>query len=221
MTILQRLFGLLAKRRSIFAAGLCAAATAALLLAGHGANSGANAASAAAASYAALDSQEASGLTLVSSHSAAPAAGEGAGTPHPSWPAQAPEGAGQHWPDATTIRRLTLSVPGLTAWIAASLEGGICVLLYAGEPPDGNAAVYSSCSAEGRLDRGASLDVSGIPGKPGVTIDAGVVPDGVTAVTATLADGGSETLQVQDNAWARESDEPMAAGQAPAWTTGG
>ncbi len=218
MTILQRLAGLLTKRRTILAVGVSGAvATAVLLLAGHGAGSGASAASAPGANYAALNSAEASGLTLVTTHSAAAAPA----TPRPTWPAQPPEGASPHWPDAGTIRRVPLSVPGLSGWIAASLEGGICVLLYDGEAVNGNTAVYSSCSAEGRLDRGASVDIRELPGKPGVVINAGVVPNGVTAVTLVLADGKTETLPVKGNAWARESEQPVAAGQAASWTTGG
>lgn len=218
MTYLRRFARSLAKPRSLIAASVaCAAAAATLLLAaGHDAPGSASAATAPAARYAALASRQPSGLTLVTSHGAS-----GSATPHPTWPAQPPPGAGLHWPDAATIRRLSLTTPGVSGWIAASTEGGVCILIYDGEPVEGNAAVYAGCSPEGRLDRGAAAEIRDIPGRPGVSIDAGVVPDGVSAVTLTLADGSTETLPVHGNAWARESEDPIAAGRRPAWTTGG
>jgi hypothetical protein len=217
MTFLQRPTGLRARTRVLLILAAAAAAAAFLMLgAGHGTSARASSVSTAQASYAALTSQQPSGLTLVTSHERKPGV-----APHPTWPAQPPAGASPHWPDASTIRPVKLSVPGFSAWIAASLEGGVCMLLYDGEPVEENAAVYSSCSAEGSLANGAGMDIESIPGKPGVVIDAGVVPNGVTAVTVPLANGKTETLAVNDNAWARESEEPMAPGQRPAWTTGG
>lgn len=218
MTFPQRPASVLARKRMLLVLAAAAVAAAAFLLlgAGHGTSARASSVTTAQASYAALASQQPSGLPLVTSHEPEPGV-----APHPTWPAQAPEGASGHWPDSSTIRPLKLSVPGLSAWIAASLEGGICMLLYDGEPVGGNAAVYSSCSAEGSLANGAGLHIESIPGKPGIVIDAGVVPNGVTSVTAQLADGKTETLAVNGNAWARESEEPMVPGQRPAWTTGG
>jgi hypothetical protein len=105
-----------------------------------------------------------------------------------------------------------LSVPGLSGWIASSIEGGICVLLYDGAPVGGVKAVYSGCSAEARLDRGASVEVSDIPGMPGRYLAAGVVPNGVSEVRFTMADGSTYTAPVKDNAWVRDTNQPAASG---------
>jgi hypothetical protein len=196
---------------------VAAAVTALAVLAGHGATAGASPVSTAAASYAALASEEPSGLPLVTSHGERPPDTP----PGPTWPAQPPQGSSASWPDASSIRRVPLGVEGLSGWIATSIEGGICVLLYDGVPVKDNAAVYTGCSAEGRLDQGASVEVSEIPGKPGEVIAAGVVPNGVTAVSFTMADGSVETVPVRDNAWARVGDQPAAADTQPTLITGG
>jgi hypothetical protein len=219
MTFTQRLARLLLRPRNLVVIGaiVAAAATAVLVIGGHRATAGASSASAASASYAALASDEPSGLPLVTSHGERPP-GVPAG---PTWPAQPPEGSTASWPLASSIRRVPLGEPGLSGWIATSIEGGICVLLYDGAPVEDNAAIYSGCSAEARLDRGASVEVSDIPGKPAEVIAAGVVPDGVTAVSFTMADGSTDTVPVRDNAWARVGDQPAASGKAPTLITGG
>jgi hypothetical protein len=218
MTFKYRLARLLLRPRNLatFGALGALALAAALLFGGHGATAGASPATVASASYAALASDEPSGLPLVASHSEAATGKSG-----PTWPAQPPQGASASWPLASSIRRLSLGVPGLSAWIATSIEGGVCVLLYDAAQVGDNAAVYVGCSAEGRLDRGASVEVSDIPGKPGEVIAAGVVPDGVTSVGFTMADGSTDTVPVRDNAWARVGDQPAAAGASPTLTTGG
>ena len=122
---------------------------------------------------------------------------------------------------ASTIRRVALSVPGLSAWIARSAAGGVCVLLYDGQPVEGVAAVYASCSTPERFGAGATVQVSEIPDMPGRVIEAGVVPDGVAAVSTTLADGSTATSAVSDNAWARSGDQLPAPGAEPTAITGG
>jgi hypothetical protein len=218
MRLTDRIVRMLLRPRSIAVGGalLAAAATALTVSGGRGATAGASPVSAAAASYAALSSDQPSGLPLVTSHAErAPDT-----PPGPTWPAQPPQGASANWPEASSIRRVPLGVSGLSGWIATSIEGGICVLLYDGVPVQENAAVYTGCSAEGRLDRGASVEVSEIPGKPGEVIAAGVVPNGVTAVSFTMADGSVDTVPVQDNAWARVGDQAAADSQ-PTLITGG
>ncbi|HEX4437095.1 MAG TPA: hypothetical protein VH061_09900 [Solirubrobacteraceae bacterium] len=168
-------------------------------------------------SYTALSSSEPTGLPLVESHQPASSSNQSG----PTWPAQPPQEAAGRWPVTSTIRRLSLSVPGLSAWIARSGAGGICVLLYDGVPAGGVSAVDMGCSSPEGLARGASVEVSEIPGLPGKTIAAGVVPDGVTAVTTTMADGSTETAPVKGNAWARVGDQPAAAGQQSTETIGG
>jgi hypothetical protein len=168
-------------------------------------------------SYTALASSEPTGLPLVETHQPASSSSPSG----PTWPAQPPQEAAGRWPVTSSIRRLSLSVPGLSAWIARSGEGGICVLLYDGVPVEGAGAVDMGCSTPEGLARGASVEVSEIPGMPGKVIAAGVVPDGVTSVSATMADGSTETTPVSGNAWARVSDEPAAAGQQTTETIGG
>jgi hypothetical protein len=208
----RRLF----RRRNLLAAGPPAlgAVAAALLLGGGGASASPTAGS---TSYSALLSTAPSGLPLVTSHHfRQPGDPEG-----PSWPAEAPEGAAERGPVSSSIRRVELSVPRLSAWIARSGAGGICVLLYDGAPVNGVSAVDASCSLPERLDRGASVEVFDTPGMPGKVIAAGVVPDGVTAVTWTMADGSSYTAPVRDNAWARVTDQPAATGEEPTLTEEG
>jgi hypothetical protein len=188
------------------AAGLGAA-----LIAGSGS---APAAPAPAPSYAALSGGETGGLVISDSPTPRGAA------PRPTWPAHAPEGSGDR-PAASSIRRVRSTVPGLSAWIARSAAGGVCVLLYDGQPVDGVAAVYASCSTPERFGAGATVQVSEIPNMPGRVIEAGVVPDGVEAVSTRLADGSSATSQVSDNAWARSGGEPPAPGAEPTAITGG
>ena len=170
-----------------------------------------------AASYAALAGEAPSGLPLVESHRARTSA-DPLG---PTWPAQPPQGAAERWPLASTIRRVDPGVAGLSVWIARGVAGGICVLLYDGAPVEGVSAVDSDCSGPEGYARGASLEVLEIPGRPGQVIAAGVVPDGVGAVSTALADGSTQTTPVRDNAWARVGTVPAAAGAEPIPITGG
>ncbi len=193
------------------AAAGAAAAFAAALLSGGGATAGA--APEPAPAYAALGSSEPAGLPLVAAHSA-PVAG-------PSWPASPPALTGGSWPVTSSIRRLKLAVPGVSAWIARSQAGGICVLLYDGEQVQGVGAVGATCSTPEGFGAGASLEVTEIPGRPGLVLEAGVEPDGVTGVSTTLADGSTATTAVTGNAWARSGSEPSAPGSVPTAITGG
>src|ERR1700741_4949801 len=98
-----------ARRRMLMrtAAPLVALGVATGLLATGG--SSATATSASAPAYTALAPTAPRELPIV--------AGDRPGAPSatPEFPEQPPEGAVE-WPQASTIRRLTLSVPGLTAW---------------------------------------------------------------------------------------------------------
>ena len=196
------------------AAPLLAAAAAAGLLVTGGGSAGAS--GGAAPVYSALASEGPTGLTLVSGHHLH-MAGEAAA---PSFPAQPPAGA-ENWPVASSIRRLALSDSSMSAWIARSSEGGVCVLVYDGVPVDGVAAVYAGCSSAEALTRGASVEIDEIPGMPGETIAAGVVPDGVTGVSERLADGSTATSAVSGNAWLRVGSEPAAPDEQPTEITGG
>ena len=166
--------------------------------------------------YQALGSTEPSGLPLVTSHH-----------PHtssdptgPTWPIEAPDG-GTEWPVASSIRRVSPGVQGISVWIAKSIAGGICVLLYDGTPVNGVSAVAAGCSDAEHVESGASVEVSEIPGQPGKVYAAGVVPNGVTSVQSKMADGSTYTAQVSDNSWARVTNEPAESGQVSTQITGG
>jgi hypothetical protein len=203
-------------RRRLLRAGppLAAAGLTAALLAGGGGNAAAG--TAPAPQFRALASSAPSGLPLVDPEE--PRSGrEPAG---PTFPAQRPEGASD-WPVAESIRRLPLSEGRLQAWIARSSAGGVCVLLYDGVPVAGVAALDVGCSPPEGDAHGATVEVSDIPGMPGKVIAAGVVPDGVTAVSEVLADGSTARSAVSGNAWARVAEQPAAAGEQPTEITGG
>jgi hypothetical protein len=95
------------------------------------------------------------------------------------------------------------------------------VLVYDGQRVEGVGSVGLTCSTPERFGAGASLEITEIPGQPGRVIEAGVEPDGVTAVRTTLADGSVTSTPVQANAWARSSNEASAPGSEPIATTGG
>ncbi|HXD54668.1 MAG TPA: hypothetical protein VN618_07940 [Solirubrobacteraceae bacterium] len=137
----------------------------------------------------------------------------------PAFPAEPPAGAGD-WPVASTVRRLDLGSSDFEAWIARSSQGGICVLLYDGTQATGVAPVYAGCSAPEEVARGAAIEVSEVPGRPGEVIAVGVVPDGVTSVSEVLADGSTATSPVSDNAWLRVGSVPAAEGERPNETRG-
>lgn len=203
------------RRRGLAALSLLALVAGGAVAASGGGASATASAGAPSVSYAALASTAPTGLPLVSGDG--PSGGAAAG---PTWPEQEPAGA-QSWPIASSIRRLTLSTPGLQAWIARSAVGGVCVMLYDGVPVDGVSALDVGCSPAGQLDRGASVEVSEIPGHPGEVIAAGVVPDGVSAVSTPMSDGSIQTTPVSDNAWSRVGTEPAAAGAETTEIAGG
>jgi hypothetical protein len=99
----------------------------------------------------------------------------------------------------------------MSVWIAKSMGGGICVLLWAHQPPDSVPAVASSCSTNSEeLGRGATTQLSQLPNSPGKVYVAGVVPSSVGAMRVTLADGSTTTVGVTDNGWALETEgEPQ------------
>ncbi len=169
------------------------------------------------ASYAVLE--EEAGPTGLQIGPPAPGPAGPGETPVPTLPETAPEGAG-NWPVASSVRRLETGSTGMSAWIARSSEGGVCVLFYDGTPVEGVAALDVGCSTEEGLDRGASIEVSEIPGQPGEVIAVGVVPDGVTSVSEVLADESTATSPVSGNAWIRVGTEPAAPGEIPNETRG-
>lgn len=160
------------------------------------------------AGYPALQSNAPSGLPLVSSHSASHEAGAGG----PTWPTEAPGGVQEGWPVASSIRAVGTDVTGVSVWIAKSMGGGICVLLWAHQPAGSVPSVASSCSTSPEdLPNGATAQVSQLPDSPGKVYVAGVVPSSVGSMEVTLADGSATTVGVTDNAWALETEgEPQS-----------
>jgi hypothetical protein len=160
------------------------------------------------AGYPALESNAPTGLPLVSSHSASHEAGANG----PTWPMEAPGGAQEGWPVASSIRAVGTESPGVSVWIAESMGGGICVLLWPHQPSGSVPSVASSCSTNSEdLPKGATTQVSQLPDSPGKVYVAGVVPSSVGSMKVTLADGNTTTVSVENNAWALETEgEPQS-----------
>jgi hypothetical protein len=209
MNLARRLLRPRAARRNLLALGLAAVAVpvSALLLSASGSTA---TPSSDYAAYPALSSIEPPELEFVSSHSS------NNGNYAPTWPLTAPEGAQEGWPMAESIRPLHVETSDSTAWIAKSLGGGICVLLWAHQPAGETPSIGYSCTegSEEGLRRGATTQVSEIPGEPGRVYVAGVVPSTVSAVTVTLADGASKTVPVKNGGWALEADGAPRAYQS-------
>ncbi|HEX3391775.1 MAG TPA: hypothetical protein VHS55_04370 [Solirubrobacteraceae bacterium] len=154
------------------------------------------------AAYPALQNNAPTELAFVSSHSATHTGDR------PTWPLQAPEGAQSGWPLAESIRKLNTESPNMTTWIAKSLGGGVCVLLWVHEPAGDTPSIGYTCSGETEEDlhRGATTYISEVPGEPGRVFVAGVVPSTVAAIQATLANGATKTVAVNGNAWDLETE---------------
>jgi hypothetical protein len=161
------------------------------------------------AAYPALNSTEPSGIALIAQHVRGPG-----GPTEPTFPAELPPEpeAAANFPIASSIRRVTVGVPGVSAWIAKSTASGVCVLVWDGLAKDG---IGFACSPAGRIDHGATLELPEDPSLPGKVLRVGVVPSGTAAVTTTLADGSTESTPVTGNAWAHVTD----ANQGPVSTT--
>lgn len=201
MNLVRRLSRPPGARRNVVALGLAAIAVPAAILSLSVSGTTATPSSNYAA-YSALNSNESAQLEFTDSHE--PRATDG----RPTWPLSPPGGAQGGWPMAESIRPLHIQAPNLTAWIAKSLGGGVCVLLWAHQPSGDAPGIGASCSEESEegLRRGATTQVSEIPGEPSRVDIAGVVPSTVSAVTVTQADGSSKTVPVENNGWALETE---------------
>lgn len=176
------------RRSSLLLAGLALLAAVAFFAAHR---TGASA-STTLASYPALTSGAPAGVRFLTAyHDATP--GEATG---PAYPAVAPA---PNWPVSSSIRKVSVSVPGVSVWIAKSAEGGVCVLKYV-EGNIGMGAVCGKPEAE-QLAKGVS---SATPMPSGAVVYAGVVPNGVSTVQETMPDGSVVKVPVTGNAWAHE-----------------
>ncbi len=160
------------------------------------------------AAYPALENTESTGLPIVSPGT--PAATT-LGAEGPTFPANPSGGLAAHGPVAKSIRRLPVSLPGISAWIAKSAAGGICVLASRKEPT-GNGAygLGMSCAPSAMLASGTMLELQSDSNGDAVV---GVVPDDVSAVRVVLAGGASTTIPVAGNAWALEAEAHVESTQ--------
>lgn len=158
------------------------------------------------ASYPALEASGPTGLSIVTSEQQAR---ETTGPVLMAPAAGAPRQAGSARPEVASIRKVEVGVPGALVWVAKSLSGGVCVLASTGVPlPNGHVATASSCSTSGEgLLQGATVELSGLlTGSPGRVLSAGVLPSGVSSLSAVLADGSKRTLSISDGGWAMLSE---------------
>jgi hypothetical protein len=197
---------LIARHRRVLVAGLLAiAAILAIILLLNGSGTTARASAPMLPSYAAytaLSSTESPGLTVATPGSPAALAAKG-----PVFPANPPGGMASHGPLVASIRRLPIALPTVSAWIAKSADGGICVLVSRHESVNGTYPLGISCEPAPLSESGATSEIE-TDGRKTVTV--GAVPDGVSSVRVAFTDGSSETVRVSRNAWALESDAHIA-----------
>jgi hypothetical protein len=155
------------------------------------------------AGYPALSSVEPTGLPLVSRTSGT-ANGITPAATGPTFPANPPADLTGDWPVATSIRKVSVDVPTVSAWISKSIDGGVCVLSSRHQPINGLYGVAFSCAPTAGIDSGATVE-SEVPDSSNVTA-VGVVPAGVSSVQVTLTNGTTKTVAVSGNAWALETD---------------
>jgi hypothetical protein len=101
----------------------------------------------------------------------------------------------------------------LTVMVAKSTEGGVCVFVERHGARGGG----SSCGSPALLETGETGELRE---DNGPTTIAGIVPDGVSAVTVGFADGTSKTVNVKSNVWSIE-DAPASMTHTTNVTGGG
>jgi hypothetical protein len=191
----------LTRHRAVAVAGFLAiAAILAIVLLSNG--SGATAKASAPlpllyAAYPALSSTEPSGLTVATPGSPAALAAKG-----PVFPANPPGGMASHGPLLASIRRLPISLPNVSAWIAKSADGGLCVLTSRHEPVRGTYPLGIDCGPASVSESGVTSEMEAEGRK---TVTVGAVPDDVSSVQVAFTDGSKETVPASGNAWALES----------------
>jgi len=211
MTGRRRAMRWLRRPQRLVALGLCAAATcgitASALLTGGGA---AAATASLNATYSALNSTGTTGLQLVTAKQLETPGFKGSG---PTWQAEASNPSS---PLPGTIRRLPSTAPNITSWIAESGEGDPCLLTSPNHKIHGVWVVTGGCATGPEADQQGAMTVDYDQEAPGTVELAGVVPDGVTAVEVTFADGSTKTATVSQNGWALEATgQPVRAVDLP------
>lgn len=190
------------RRIAVFSLLMAAGAACVVLLSGHS-----RASAVTYAAYPALNASGPTGLTIATSdQQAKETQGPVLMAPTLSNTASvAPQQAHTGRLDVSSIRKVDVGVSGALVWIAKSSSGGICVLASTGKPlPNGHVATAASCSTVGEsLANGATIELSGLlAGSPTTVLLAGVVPSGVSSLSAVLADGSTKTVTVTDDSWA-------------------
>jgi len=151
------------------------------------------------ATYSALSATGPTGLPVVAPGSPA------AATLGAKGPTFAATPASSNGPEAGSIRSLPVSTSTMSAWIATSASGGVCVLASPHQPvKPGIYGVGASCGTAATHDSGATLEFE--PPSGNRVMIAGVVPDDVSAVVVTLTDGESRAIPVASDAWTLETD---------------
>jgi hypothetical protein len=103
-----------------------------------------------------------------------------------------------------SIRRLPISLPNVSAWIAKSADGGLCVLTSRNQPVvSGAYGLGIDCGPASVSEAGVTSEMEAEGRK---TVTVGVVPDNVSSVQVAFTDGSKETVPVSGNAWTLESD---------------
>jgi hypothetical protein len=163
------------------------------------------------AAYPALNSTEATGLPLVTSH---PQASAGTTTPSadpttstvtgPTFPVNPPPGVTEGWPASESIRKLNIDEPNISAWISKGIDGELCVLESPHQQPANHHGVAVSCTPASEISSGATVEFES-PGSKVFDV-VGVVPSSVPAVEVTLTNGAVRKIETTDNAWVLETE---------------
>jgi hypothetical protein len=207
----RQTMNLLTTRRGLFAAAALGAAAVVmfvLIATGPGATAKANGtAPAAYADYSALSATEASDLPLVTigSPTATQLAAKG-----PVFPADPTANLASHGPVPSSIKKLTVSSPNVSAWIAESGDGGICVMASRHHSTDkGSFALGIGCVPAELVGTGAMVELQSTQNAGNIVV--GAVPDGVSSVEVELNDGNNEAVPVTGDAWSLETDAQVQA----------
>lgn len=155
------------------------------------------------AAYSVLNSSGPSGLPIVNrttgtANSTAPAVSG------PTFRASPPAHFVGDWPEAASIRKLSIAASAISAWVAKSIDGGLCVLSVHNQPIKGLYPIGMTCTSASNLGTGVYGQSETATSNTRTAV--GVVPDGVSAVEVTLGGGTTQKINVTNNAWSLETE---------------
>lgn len=153
------------------------------------------------ANYSVLGNSEPSGLPIVTP---APAGVVAPAPTGPTFRASPPPHFVGDWPEASSIRRLSVAASTISAWVAKGVDGGLCVLSVHHQPIKGLYPVGITCAPPSNLATGAYGQSETETSTTRTAV--GVVPNGVSAVEVQLSDGTTRTVGVTNNAWSLETE---------------